>query len=92
MSKSELINLVQKEHSELTKKAIAHILETIFKIIKNSVHSDEKFSYPGFGTFVIRSRKARMGRDPRSGDEIHIKASQTVGFKPSKSFKEQIQI
>jgi len=91
MTKAELINLVQKEHKEFTKKSIACILDTAFKVIQNSVHSESRFSYPGFGTFVIRNRKSRTGRDPRSGDEIQIKASKTVGFKPAKSFKEQIQ-
>jgi len=42
---------------------------------------------PGFGTFSVRARKARKGRNPQNGDVINIKASRTVGFKPAPSLK-----
>ena len=51
---------------------------------------DERFSYPGFGTFVVRTRKARKGRNPKTGAEITIAESSTVGFKPAKNLKDLI--
>jgi nucleoid DNA-binding protein len=44
----------------------------------------------GFGTFTVRKRNARTGRNPQTGEEIKIKASKTVGFKPGKQLKEQL--
>jgi len=91
MTKSKLVKLIQLEHKNLTQKLIIGILDTTFKIIRENIHREEKFSYPGFGTFTIRSRKERIGRDPRHGEKIVIKASRTIGFKPSKSLKNEIQ-
>lgn len=91
MTKADLIKLIHIEHKSLTKKMISSVIDTMFSIIEKNIYSENKFSYPGFGTFVVRTRKARVGRNPRNGDEIYIKASKTVGFKPSKLFKEKIQ-
>ncbi|HMC34511.1 MAG TPA: HU family DNA-binding protein, partial [Myxococcales bacterium] len=55
--------------------------------IGRAVKKDGRFTYPGFGTWTIRSRKARRGRNPQTGEEIKIKASRTVGFKPAKELK-----
>jgi len=74
----------------LTKKNGAQIIDCVFDAMQQSIKASERFSYPGFGTFVVRSRKARKGRDPRTGAEIKIKASRTVGFRPAKAFKEQL--
>ncbi|MBH1988948.1 MAG: HU family DNA-binding protein [Myxococcaceae bacterium] len=90
MTKTELVDHVCKNNSGLTKKAGAEIIDAVFEAVQESIKKDEKFAYPGFGTFVVRSRKARTGRDPRTGKEIKIKASKTVGFKPARAFKEQL--
>jgi DNA-binding protein HU-beta len=91
MTKSKLVKLIQLEHKNLTQKLIIGILNTTFRIIRENIYKEEKFSYPGFGTFTIRARKERIGRDPRHGKQIVIKASKTIGFKPSKSLKNEIQ-
>ena len=90
MTKAELIDVVCGTHNGISKKASSEIIDAVFKAVQSSVKQDEKFSYPGFGTFVVRSRKARTGRDPRSGAEIKIPASKTVGFRPAKAFKEAL--
>ena len=90
MTKTELVDFVCNQQTGLTKKNSADIIDTIFSAMQQSIKSSEKFSYPGFGTFVVRSRKARTGRDPRTGAEIQIKASRTVGFRPARAFKEQL--
>lgn len=90
MTKSELVDHVCKNHSGLSKKSCADIVDSVFDAVQHSIKSETKFAYPGFGTFVVRSRKARTGRDPRTGAEIKIKASKTVGFRPAKAFKEQL--
>lgn len=90
MTKTELVDYVCKNQNGLTKKAGAEIIDAVFDAMQHSIKKDEKFAYPGFGTFVVRSRKARTGRDPRTGNEIKIKASRTVGFKPARAFKDQL--
>jgi DNA-binding protein HU-beta len=89
MTKAELVEAVLKETKgvELTKKAATELVDNVFAQIKKAVKKDKKFSFPDFGTFTIKSRKARTGRNPQTGEEIKIKASKTVGFKPAPSLK-----
>lgn len=90
MTKTELIDMVVSKSEGLTKKAGAEIVDAIFDSLQSTIRKEKKFTYPGFGTFVVRQRKARTGRDPRTGQEIKIAASKTVGFKPAKAFKESL--
>ena len=90
MTKTELVDFVCKNKDGLTKKLGADIIDAVFAAMQHSIKQDAKFAYPGFGTFVVRSRKARTGRDPRTGSQIQIKASRTVGFKPARAFKDQL--
>ena len=90
MTKQELLDAIVKSNKDMTKKQAAMVVDTVFKTMAGAIKKDGQFSYPGFGTFKVRKRKARNGRDPRSGEQIKIKASKTVGFKPSKSFKDTL--
>jgi len=88
MTKAELIEAVLKDAgADVTKKAATELVDSVFANLKKAVKKDKKFSYPDFGTFTVKSRKARTGRNPQTGEEIKIKASKTVGFKPSPDFK-----
>jgi len=90
MTKAELVDIICSKNDGLTKKAGAEIVDTIFDSMQDSIRKEEKFSYPGFGTFTLRHRKARQGIDPRTKAPIQIPASRTVGFKPAKAFKESL--
>jgi len=90
MTKTELIDLIVAKNEGMTKKAGGEIVEGIFDSLAGTIRKDSKFTFPGFGTFVVRQRKARTGRDPRTGAEIKIAASKTVGFKPAKAFKDSL--
>lgn len=91
MTKAELIEAVLKDAgSDTTKKAATELVDAVFANLKKAVKKDKKFSYPDFGTFTVKSRKARTGRNPQTGEEIKIKASKTVGFKPSPDFKNSL--
>ena len=89
MTKAELIEKVQghKNVPDLTKKETAIIIDTLFEVLKKAIKKEKRFSYPQFGTFNVKFRKARKGRNPRTGEVIQIKASKTVAFKPAPSFK-----
>ena len=88
MTKAELIEAVAaKAEGQLTKKAAGEVVDAVFDTIRKSIKKDERFSYPGFGTWTVRTRKARKGRNPQTGQVITIKASKTVGFRPAKEMK-----
>jgi len=92
MTKAELIEKVQESKTApgLTKKNTALIVDAVFEALKKAVKKDKRFSYPGFGTFNVKQRKARKGRNPRTGETINIKASKTVAFKPAPAFKDKL--
>jgi DNA-binding protein HU-beta len=93
MTKSELINSVwgHKElTSEVTKKAVTEVVDCCFDVMGKTIKKDKRFSYPGFGTWTVRKRKARTGRNPQTGEAIKIAASKTVGFKPSTQLKAKL--
>lgn len=91
MTKAEFVDQVAKSSGvDLSKKDAAGILDTVFSVISQTIKDENRFSYPGFGTFTIKERSARKGRNPRTGDAIDIKASKTVGFKPAPSLKQSL--
>ena len=91
MTKAELIEKLQKGSGKnLSKRAIGEIVDEVFEQIQKSVKKEKRFSYPGFGTFTLRKRAPRVGRNPRTGDEIPIGASKTVSFKPAPNFKSSL--
>ena len=89
MTKAELVDQVVKSSKgmNLSKKVAAEILDSVFDEVGKAIKKDTRFSYPGFGTFTVKRRAARKGRNPRTGAEIRIKASKTVGFKPAPGLK-----
>lgn len=92
MTKDELISAVIKKckNDDLSKRLTGEVLDAAFDTIGKSIKKDKRFAYPGFGTFTVRNRKARKGRNPQTGAEIKIKASKTVGFKPAPSLKSSL--
>jgi DNA-binding protein HU-beta len=92
MTKDELIQTVIKQckNDQLSKRMVGDMLNEAFSAIGKSIKKDKRFSYPDFGTFTVRSRKARKGRNPQTGETIKIKASKTVGFKPSPKLKNSL--
>ena len=89
MTKAELISQIAGK-TGLTKKAVEEVLDEAFAQIKKAIKKEKRFAYPDFGTFTVKKRKARKGRNPQTGEEIKIPASKTVGFKPAPSFKKSL--
>ena len=88
MNKGELILAVQKVlGKETTKKAAEDAVKAVLEAIAKGVKKDKAVQLIGFGTFEVRKRSARTGRNPKTGETIKIKASKTVGFKPSSALK-----
>ncbi|MCB0327717.1 MAG: HU family DNA-binding protein [Bdellovibrionales bacterium] len=89
MTKAELIEKVTTtvKHRDLSKAAVNEVADAIFNNLSKGIKKDKRFTYPGFGTWTVRTRKARKGRNPQTGAVINIPASKTVGFRPSPEFK-----
>ena len=91
MNKGELIEAVQKKlGSEATKRLAEDALAAVLESIEEGVKSDQKVQIIGFGTFEVKNRKARMGRNPKTGEAMQISASKSVGFKPSSTLKKSL--
>jgi DNA-binding protein HU-beta len=86
MTKDDLVNAVAKA-TNLSKRAAGDAVNSTFENLARAIRKDKRFQVPGFGTFSVRSRKARKGRNPQTGDTISIKASRTVGFKAAPVLK-----
>lgn len=89
MTKAELVEAVAQQ-TRLTKKSAAEIIEVVFDHIGRAVKAETRFAYPGFGTWSIRTRKARKIRNPQTGEPMKLKATKTVGFRPAKELKETL--
>ena len=88
MNKSELVEAVQKSlGNEATKRCAEDALAAVLGSIAAGVKKDKKVQLIGFGTFAVKERAARQGRNPKTGEAMQIKASKTVGFKCSSSLK-----
>jgi len=83
MTKVDLISTVQKANKGLSKSATQRVIDTTFNNLTKAIKKDGRFAYPGFGVFSVRNRKARKGRNPRTGESMIIKPSKTVGFRPA---------
>lgn len=86
MTKADIIENVY-EKVGFSKKESAEIVEMVFDTIKETLEQSEKIKISGFGNFVIRSKKPRVGRNPQTGEEIEISARKVLTFKPSQVLK-----
>ena len=87
MNKADLIEVVAKQLDE-SKAGAERCVNAVLEGIRKGTKKDKNCTIIGFGTFSVKKRKARTGRNPQTGETIKIKASTTVGFKPSKKFKD----
>jgi integration host factor subunit beta len=89
MTKAELVEDVARA-AELTKKDAERLVEIVFESIIETLNHGEKIELRGFGSFRVRERGARRGRNPKTGDPVNIPAKRVPYFKPGKELKELI--
>lgn len=89
MNKTDLIKNVA-ENAELTKKDAEKAIKAVFEEISQALAYGDKVQIIGFGTFEVRQRKAREGRNPRNNEPIQIEASKTPAFKAGKQLKDLV--
>jgi len=89
MNKAQLIDAVA-EAADLPKATASRAVDTMLDVITGSLKRGDGVALVGFGTFSVRERAARSGRNPRTGEAISIAASKLPAFKPGKALKEAV--
>ena len=90
MNKTELVSSVA-EAAGVGKKDTEQVLNAFFSTVQETLKQNDKVQIPGFGTFEVRERAARQGRNPLTGETIEIAAAKVPAFKPGKALKDAIQ-
>ncbi|HCR97778.1 MULTISPECIES: HU family DNA-binding protein [Halomonadaceae] len=89
MNKSELIEAIAAS-ADIPKAAATRALDAMVESVTDSLKKGESVSLVGFGTFAIKERAARTGRNPQTGQPIEIKAAKVPGFKAGKALKDAV--
>ncbi|MFS8138299.1 MAG: HU family DNA-binding protein [Thermomonas sp.] len=89
MNKGEFVTAVS-DAAELTKADAARAVDAMIEVIKTALKAGDDITLVGFGTFSVRERAARDGRNPQTGDTIKIKASKNPAFKAGKALKDAV--
>ena len=90
VNKAELINTIFETGNYTSRAAAQTALEDTLASINAGINNDGKVQIVGFGTFTVKTRAARTGRNPRTGESIKIAASKSVGFKAGKARKDNL--
>jgi DNA-binding protein HU-beta len=89
VNKSELIDAIATA-ADLSKADAGRALDAVVDSITTALKKNEQVTLVGFGTFAVKERAARSGRNPKTGETIEIKASKQPGFKPGKALKDAL--
>lgn len=89
MNKSELIDAVA-ESADLSKTDATKAVDAFASTVTDALNQGDQVTLVGFGTFTVRERAARTGRNPRTGESINIAASKVPGFKAGKALKDAV--
>jgi len=90
MNKTELIAAVA-DKADISKADAGKAIDALFEVVGKALKKKDKVSLVGFGTFLVRERAARTGRNPKTGAALKIKASKTPSFKAGKALKDAIK-
>ena len=89
MSKKVIVEAVARE-AGMTQAAADKVVSSVLEAVSAELAKGEKVSFPGFGTFEVRERAARTGRNPQTGAELQIAASKAPAFKAGSKLKERV--
>ena len=92
MIRSELVQLLAKDHPDLPLKDVERIVATFFATISLHLAAGGRVELRGFGAFSTRARDARTGRNPRTGDAVAVQAKRVPYFKPGKEMRARLNM
>lgn len=87
MTKADIARIVYERHGGISNREAARLVEIIFETIKGRLGGGEKVQITGFGTFLVRAKRERRGRNPQTGEEMLIRPRRSVVFRPSRRFE-----
>lgn len=90
MTKSELIERITERHPELSNKDIELAVKTILDTMSQALSQGDRIEIRGFGSFSLHFRNPRVGRNPKTGESVHLKGKYVPHFKPGKELREQV--
>ena len=90
MTKSDLVQKLSEKISTLTKKECEVIVDTVFQNMRDALHRGEKIEIRGFGSFTVRLRRAKEGRNPKTGEKVAIPEKRIPFFKVGKELRELV--
>ncbi len=90
LTKADFVEAVYSRIGGLSRRDSAEIVDMLFEAMKETLSRGEPVKISGFGNFVVRDKKARVGRNPQTGRDIEISARRILTFKPSQVLKDQL--
>ena len=90
MTKSEIVDALFPK-LDLPRKQTAEIVDHLFEMFRMELEQGNDIKLPGFGNFLVRSKRSRVGRNPKTGESIEITARKVISFKPSQILRDRVQ-
>lgn len=90
MTKSELIELISRHQTQFSQKDVEIAVNQIIDSMIQTLSKGERIEIRGFGSFSLHDRKARVGRNPKTGEKVELKAKKVPHFKPGKMLRDQV--
>lgn len=90
MNKSDLVDILTEQLKTLSRKEVDLIVDTVFDKMTESLSQGDRIEIRGFGSFEVRTRQARQGRNPKSGEKVFVTTRRVPFFKVGKELKERI--
>jgi integration host factor subunit alpha len=90
MTKGDIIESVYEKLGGFSKKEVSELVDMVFEVMKDTLQGGDKVKVSGFGNFVVKAKNKRVGRNPKTGDEITISARRVLSFKPSQVLKKSL--
>jgi integration host factor subunit beta len=90
MTKSDLVQMLSEKLTTLTKKECEVIVDTVFQNMRDALQRGEKIEIRGFGSFTVRVRRAKEGRNPKTGEKVFIPEKRIPFFKVGKELREMV--
>jgi integration host factor subunit beta len=92
MTRSEIISLLADKHPNLTASDVELVVKTVIDSIGNHLIKGGRVEIRGFGTFSVRTRPPRLGRDPRTGEKVHVPEKSVLNFRPGTELRERVNV
>lgn len=87
MTKGDIIEAVYEKLGGFSKKEVSELVDMVFEVMKDTLQNGDKVKVSGFGNFVVKHKNERIGRNPKTGEEITISSRRVLTFKPSQVLK-----